>query len=66
MANNGGSAVGTGLIAGILIAALVVIGIIFAFGGFNFGGSKDVNVDVEAPKIDAPEMPNPAPGGEGN
>ncbi len=64
MANNGGSAVGTGLIAGILLAALVVIGIIFAFGGFNFVGDKDVNVDIDAPKIDTPNVP--APGGEGN
>ena len=64
MANNGGSAVGTGLIAGILIAALVVIAIIFVAGGFNFGGEKDINVDIEAPKIGAPEVPNP--GGDGN
>ena len=50
MADSGGSAVGTGLIAGILIAVLVGVGVLLvAFGGFNFRGDKDVNVNVEAP-----------------
>jgi hypothetical protein len=61
MADNGGSAVGTGLIAGILIAVLVGVGVLLvAFGGFNFRGDKDVNVNVEAP---TPEMPSVPDGG---
>jgi hypothetical protein len=46
---------GTGLIAGVLIAAFLAIGLIFFAGGFDFEGSKDLNVNVEPPKIDTPD-----------
>ena len=49
--------VGTGLIAGILVAAILAIGLILYANGFDFKGSKDVNVNVELPKA------APAPGG---
>lgn len=52
-----GSGVGTGLIAGILIAALLVFGFIFFFGGFDFSGGKDTNINIETPKVDVPEAP---------
>ena len=52
-----GNGVGTGLIAGILLAALLVFGLIFFFGGFDFGGGKDTNINIETPKLDVPEAP---------
>ena len=62
MADNG-SGVGTGLIAGILLVVVIVIGILFATGGLNFGGKKDVDVDIELPK--APDVPSaPTPGNQ--
>jgi hypothetical protein len=48
--------VGTGLIAGILIAALLALGLFFFAGGFNFDGDKDVNVSLETLKLDAPKV----------
>jgi hypothetical protein len=58
-ADNGGSAVGTGLIAGILIAVLVIVGlVIVGFGGFDFRGTKDVNVKVETPDVKASDLPD--------
>jgi hypothetical protein len=41
------------LIAGILLVALIVIGIVFFFGR-DFKGIKDVNVNVELPKAQTP------------
>ena len=50
------SGVGTGMMAGILIAVLIAVGlIIVAYGGIDLGSKKDVNVNVEMPK--APEAP---------
>jgi len=43
----------TGLIAGILLVVVIIAGIIFVNGGFNFKGSKDVNLNVELPKAPA-------------
>jgi hypothetical protein len=62
MADNA-SGVGTGLIAGILVAVVIGVGLLLvATGGFDFDGKKDVNVNVELPK--APEVPKaPSPGG---
>lgn len=60
-----GSSVGTGLIAGILIAALLVFGLIFFYGGFDLGGGKGTNVNIETPKVEVPEAPKvdmPTPG----
>ena len=54
MADNNGSGVGTGLIAGILLVVVLAVGLVVANGGLNIGGGKDVNVSVEAPKIPAP------------
>jgi ABC-type transporter Mla subunit MlaD len=50
MADNNGAGVGTGLIAGILLVALLAVGLIYFNGGFNLKGGKDVNVNIEAPK----------------
>jgi hypothetical protein len=58
MADNGGG-VGTGMIAGILVAILVLVGI-FLFAGGYIGKGKDVNVTVEPPKVQTPTG-----GGEG-
>ena len=52
MAENGGG-VGTGMIAGILVAILVLVGI-FLFAGGYIGGGKNVNVTVEPPKVETP------------
>ena len=54
MADNNGSGVGTGLIAGILLVVLIGVGLVFMNGGLNLDGGKDVNVKVEAPKIPTP------------
>jgi hypothetical protein len=54
MADNG-SGVGTGLIAGILLVVVIAVGLMFATGKLNLGGSKDVNVKIEAP--DLPKAP---------
>ena len=51
MADNNGSGVGLGLIAGILLIALLGVGFLFATGKINLNGSKDVNVKIEAPKL---------------
>jgi hypothetical protein len=56
MADNSGAGVGMGLIAGILLVALLGVGLLFATGKLNLNGGKDVNVNVELPK---------APSGEG-
>jgi hypothetical protein len=61
MAENSGSGVGTGLIAGILLVVLIAVGLIFINGGIPQSG-KDVNVTVEAPK--APDLPKPSTGGD--
>jgi hypothetical protein len=54
MADNG-SGVGTGLIAGILLVVVIAVGIIFATGGLDLKGGKDVNVNVDLPKADLPK-----------
>ena len=40
-----------GLIAGILLVALLGVGFLFATGKINLNGGKDVNVKIEAPKL---------------
>ncbi|MEQ8698467.1 MAG: hypothetical protein RLT05_18165 [Bauldia litoralis] len=37
-------------IVGILVAAVAVLGFLYANG--NFGGDKDINLKIEAPKAD--------------
>jgi preprotein translocase subunit SecF len=55
MADNA-SGVGMGLIVVILLVGLAIVGFIALNGGINLKGGKDVNVNVEAPKIPtAPE-----------
>lgn len=52
------------MIAGILVV-IVAIAVVFLFasGTLNFGGKKDVDVNVELPK--APEAPTvPTPGNQ--
>lgn len=52
MADYGGG-VGTGLIVGILLVALIGVGILFATGTIDLNGSKDVDVNIELPKAPA-------------
>ena len=54
MADNNGSGVGTGLIAGILLVVLIAVGLVVVNGGLKLDGGKDVNVKVEAPKVPTP------------
>ena len=51
MGSNNGAGVGMGLIAGILLVALLGVGFLFATGKINLNGGKDVNVKIEAPKL---------------
>ena len=52
VSGNGGGA-GLGLVAGILLAAVAAILLIFFVGDFD-GGNKTVDINVDAPKIDTP------------
>lgn len=54
MADNNGSGVGTGLIAGILLVVLIAVGLVVVNGGLKLDGGKGVNVEVEAPKVPTP------------
>jgi|tagenome__1003787_1003787.scaffolds.fasta_scaffold15838328_1 hypothetical protein len=54
MADNNGSGVGTGLIAGILLVVLSAVGLVVMNGGLNLNGGKDVNIKVETPKVPPP------------
>jgi hypothetical protein len=50
---DGGGGAGLGMIAGILLAAVAAILLIFFIGDFD-GGNKTVDVNVQPPKIDSP------------
>ena len=63
MADNNGGSTSLGLIAGILLVVLIGVGIIVATNGFNFKGSKDVNVNIDVPKVDMPATGDSKPGG---
>jgi hypothetical protein len=54
MANNTGAGIGMGLIAGILLVLAIGVGIVIANGGLKLDGSKDININVQPPKLDAP------------
>jgi hypothetical protein len=56
VSNDGG--VGAGLVMGVILVALVVFGILFYSGALNFG-KRSVDVNIEAPKMDAPAVPKP-------
>ena len=51
MADNSGSGF-MGLIAGLLIAAILIVGGIYLFGGFN--QSHTASIDVNVPKVETP------------
>ena len=63
MADSNGGAVGTGLIAGILLVVLIGLGLVFYMGGLDLKGDKDVNVNIDMPKVDAPVPGETKPGG---
>lgn len=48
MADNGGGGAGMGMIVGALVVVVAIIGVVFFTGG-NFGGSKNVNVNLHVP-----------------
>lgn len=50
---SGGGNSALGLIAGTLVVALLVFGVVFFAGGFN-GGGGDVKLNIETPKINTP------------
>lgn len=62
--NSGGSG---GTVAAVIIALVVLVGILFFTGVIDFDGgaaTKNVNVDVDLPKVEAPAAPAaPANGG---
>ena len=62
MADNGGTA-GLGMIVGILLVVLIGVGLFVATDGFNFKGGKDVNVNIDMPKVDTPATGDSKPGG---
>ena len=59
----GGGDSGAGMIAGIVLAVLLVLGAIWLFnsGAFNTSGGGGSNVTVEAPTIEVPAPAAPAP-----
>jgi hypothetical protein len=52
-----------GTIAAVIIAIVAVVVLLFMFGVIDLGGggSSDVNVNVDVPKVDAPAPEAPAP-----
>lgn len=53
----GGGNTGLGLIVGALLVAVLVIGFV-VFNGGGFGApKKSVEISVNTPKIEAPELP---------
>jgi hypothetical protein len=58
---NGGSGVSVGLIAGILAVVLIGLAVLFFSGALNFE-KRTVDVNVEAPKVDAPRLDLPSGG----
>ena len=52
MADNSGG-IGMGLIVGILLVALIGVGILFATDTIDLKGGKDVDVNIELPKAPA-------------
>lgn len=55
----GGGHGGLYFIVGILVAAVAVLGFLYANG--NIGGNRDVNVQIETPKTDGSPKSNEAP-----
>jgi hypothetical protein len=45
---------GGGIIVGVLIAGLILIGVFFLFGDQLSGGPKNIDVDVNLPKLETP------------
>lgn len=56
VSGNGGGT-GLGMIAGIILAALVLFALLFFLGVFD--GKQGADVTIEAPKIDAPKIDTP-------
>jgi hypothetical protein len=54
MADNG-SGVSIGLIVGILLLLVIGVAGLAATGWFDFGGGRDVNVNIDMPNTPAPK-----------
>ena len=53
---------GGAVIVGIIIAGLILLGLFFLFGArIQSGGSRNIDVDVKLPKVEAPELPKVEP-----
>ncbi len=53
---NTGSSGSGGVIAGVLIVVAALVVIFFLFGGNFFGGTDQVDVDVNLPEVEAPAV----------
>ena len=54
--NGGGNGGGGAVILGIVVGAILVLVLLFVFGGQLFSGSqkKSIDVDVNLPKVETP------------
>ena len=57
MSSGGDGGTGLGMIAGIILAAVVLFAVLFFLGVFD--GKQGADVTIEAPKIDAPKIDTP-------
>jgi hypothetical protein len=57
--NSGG---GGGAVAAVVVAIIALVIVLFFTGVIDFGGgTRNVDVNVDLPKVDAPSAPTPAP-----
>lgn len=52
---------GAGWFVAVLLLLAILVGAFFLFGGDFFSDGRDINVDIEAPAIETPAVPDAAP-----
>jgi hypothetical protein len=52
---------GAGWFVAVLLLLAILVGAFFLFGGDFFAGEREVNVDIDAPAVTAPAVPEAAP-----
>jgi hypothetical protein len=50
-----------GWVVAVLLLLAILVGLFFLFGGDFFSGERDVNVNIDAPAVQAPAVPEAAP-----
>lgn len=52
---------GAGWFAAILLLLAILVGAFFLFGGDLFSGGRDINIDIDAPALQTPAVPDASP-----